>query len=258
MIDININALSELDIQQHNAETSPPLTWQSEGRTHIGKVRYKNEDAYLESAAESLWLVADGMGGFSRGDYASQAIVKSLSEFTKLDTMSSSIQDIEARLIATNDKCLTAFKGKRIGSTVAALFSFENYCYFLWAGDTRIYRLRDGEFKQMTTDHSVAQEKLDRGELSYQEARDHPSAHQLTRAVGAHKNLTLALRRDEAKPNDRFFICSDGLYYAMSDEEMQSKLDLPVDEALDALFSRALDFGGRDNITAIIIDAKNS
>jgi len=254
MTDIDITALVEIEAQ-HQSSNDTALIWESSSRTHIGRVRHTNEDAYLESNDASLWVVADGMGGFSRGDYASKAIIDSLSTFKPKEAMSASIIDIQSKLVETNEKCLNAFRGKRVGSTVAALFSFGNFCYFLWAGDTRIYRLRNGRLEQMTTDHSVAQEKLQRGELSPEEARDHPSSHQLTRAVGAHTKLKLELHFDQALDGDRYLICSDGLYYAMADKDMQLLLSLPSEKALDKLFETALDYGGRDNITAIIIDA---
>lgn len=248
-----------LDLRQLSTPNTSSISVSSHGTTHKGKVRFVNEDAYLELTETKLWAVADGMGGHKRGDYASNAIVKALQGFSRKsagkDHLLSLIDDLQQRLAGANEACKTAFRGKRVGSTVALLFEFGGYCFFLWAGDTRIYRLRDTQLELMTRDHSLAQEKCDKGELNHDEAREHPSAHILTRAIGVNRHLKLELRCAEAMPGDRYLLCSDGLYRGVELEKMRNTLNMESpDTALTTLITSALDSGGHDNITAIVVD----
>src|SRR5690606_24572300 len=159
---INHQQLAQLEA---NDKQAPVITWQSAARSHVGRVRKVNEDAFINSTEQGLWAVADGMGGYARGDYASGVVVESLVHFVRQQTLTANIMNLEAILAKAHLNCRTTFKGEQIGSTVAALYSFGSYCFFLWAGDSRVYRLRANELRQMTTDHTVAQEKCARGEL---------------------------------------------------------------------------------------------
>ncbi len=235
------------------------IDWLSAGSSHAGRVRKVNEDAYYHSADQGLWVVADGMGGLARGDYASSVVVEACVHFGKSNTLAASIRDLETRLRAAHNSCRESFKvgiGDPVGSTVALLFSYGQYVFFLWAGDSRIYRLRDDQLKQNTIDHTVAQEKVARGELSPEKVVDHPSAHVLTRAVGVHQTLHLELDYQTVEPGDRFLICSDGIYNELSPTDIQQLLSLgsPA-QAVDALVEKALESGGKDNMTAIVVDA---
>ena len=235
------------------------ISWSSVGTTHAGRIRYFNEDAYLDLCEQQLWLVADGLGGHDRGDFASKNIVKLFRDFQRKPVLSDSLCDIEARLHEANSRCRSAFKGKRIGSTVAALFESHGRSFCIWAGDSRIYRLRAGKLALLTADHSVAHEKYLKGELSLAQTVNHPSAHVLTRAVGVHRDLKLELVDDSIEAKDRYLLCSDGLYNDLSFKTIEDflLLDTPS-QALDALLNAALNEGGRDNITAIVVDAKAS
>lgn len=245
----------DFDTQSQSRQKTSGLSYHSVGETHRGYIRQYNEDAYIEIAEQKFWAVADGMGGHNRGDYASKAVVKALQDYRRKESLESTIQCLENRITQANDACQKAFHTKRVGSTVAALFEYDNYCFFLWAGDSRIYRLRDGNLQQMTHDHSVAQEKLDRGELTQDEADAHPSAHILTRAVGVHRTVKPQLQHSAAMSTDRYLLCSDGLYSDLSNQKIHTLLSLkPPKESLSALMDAALKSGGRDNITAIIVD----
>ncbi|WP_096086979.1 PP2C family protein-serine/threonine phosphatase [Agaribacterium haliotis] len=253
--------MADIDLQQlHNLESDSRADgkhWLSAGLTHIGRVRPVNEDAFLQADSLRLWVIADGMGGHSRGDYASKAVIKTFEQFCWQDRLAASVKQLEQQLAACNEQCRTAFRGKRIGSTVAALFVYGHHCFFLWAGDSRIYRLRQGQLQQMTEDHSLAQEKCARGELTPEQAAIHPSANVLTRAVGVHSTLQLDLRHAAFEPGDRYLICSDGLYNGVSIADMHTRLALgSVDDAAASLLDRALDNGGRDNISVIVVDTE--
>jgi protein phosphatase len=245
----------KVDLRQLDTSKTTSFSAQSCGDTHKGLIRFVNEDAFLELPAESLWVVADGMGGHKRGDYASKAIIKSLQTFSRKAHLLNLVEDLQDRLAEANEVCKKAFRAKRVGSTVALLFEFGGYCFFLWAGDSRIYRLRDGNLEQMTRDHSLAQEKFDKGELNQDEAIAHPSAHILTRAIGVNRNLKLDLRCSPVMPGDRYLLCSDGVYNGACSEEIFANLSQEARiDALEGLITSALNSGGRDNITAVIVD----
>ena len=126
---------------------------------------------------------------------------------------------------------------------------------FLWAGDSRVYRLRDGDLTLITEDHNLAQERCRRGEISQDAAQRLPSANVLTRAVGIHKDLRLETRVAEIEAGDRYLISTDGLYKELTLETIRQMLSGPFnDHMLQALIDEALDRGGRDNITGIVVD----
>ncbi len=232
------------------------ITWHSVGRSDVGRVRNTNEDAFYHSTEQCIWAVADGMGGLARGDYASGVVAEAFVHFGKSSNLAASIRDLETRLRAAHTNCRSSFEGERVGSTVAAMLSYGQYSFFLWAGDSRVYRLRGDQFHQMTKDHTVAQGKFERGELSANKVASHPGAHVLTRAVGVHQTLHLDLDYQTVEPGDRFLLCSDGLYNDLSREEIRQALaSAEAQTALDTLIDCALEKGGSDNITAIVVDA---
>ena len=253
---IDFKQLEQLD---ESVIADEKFEWQSMALSDTGHVRQLNEDAFLNSAEQGLWAIADGMGGLARGDYASGLVVESLVHFAHQSNLAASIRDLELRLRQAHDNCRNSFHGERVGSTIASLFSYRHYAFFLWAGDSRVYRLREGELSQMTVDHTVAQEKCTKGELSPTRATSHPSANILTRAVGVHQTLHLEIDYDTVQTGDRYLLCSDGLYNALPVDRIQSLLAQESREAaLRQLINAALDERGDDNITAIVTDATAS
>jgi protein phosphatase len=252
--------MTELDLQrlEDSLEAeAEPLIWSSAALSDAGRVRKVNEDAYMCSAEQRIWVVADGMGGHSRGDYASQAVVESLLYFTTRASLAQSIIELDTCLKKAHDVCRNTFPSERVGSTVAALHVHRNYCFFVWAGDSRVYRLRSGVLEQMTCDHTVAQQKCARGELSPLMAALHPSANVLTRAVGVNQRLAIDIEHAKAQPDDRYLICTDGLYNDLEKKEIQQLLSQgSPQEAVDLLISTSVSRGGRDNATAIVLEAK--
>ena len=233
------------------------IVWKSASRTDVGRVRPINEDAFLDSQEQRLWVVADGLGGHSRGDYASSTVVEQLRAFPRQKSVLANLQDIEARLQVAHEKCRTAFRKHRPGTTVATLLAHGNYCFMLWAGDSRVYRLRDGTLEQLTQDHSVAQERFARGELTEEELASHHSAHVLTRAVGASRALRLDMHYSPVQTGDRYLLCSDGLYNMVDPGKICALMSQgSAEDACGALVELALQGGGRDNITVVIADAK--
>ena len=261
MPDIDLQLLAQIERSFGSDELAQTSHWRSNGKSHIGHVRPVNEDAFLEATEQKLWCVADGMGGLSRGDYASKAVIKALAKFVLRPSLTESVEDLEAKLLQVNETCRTAFRNKKLGTTVAALLAYGDYCFYLWAGDSRIYRLRDNELVQVTDDHTVAQENRNRqagaSQNDHEEEAGRPSAHVLTRAIGVHKTLRIELQFEPLEAGDRFLLCSDGLYNALPFSDIRSFLGRgSTEDALDCLVHAALEQGGQDNITAIVVDAQ--
>ncbi len=230
------------------------------GRTHCGKVRPYNEDAFMARDDIGVWAVADGMGGHTSGDYASNLIVENLTATAPPTSARDLMQDIKARLQAAHTTLQQAAvergPGTVIASTVVVLMAFQRHYACLWAGDSRIYLARDGGISQLTHDHSYVQELIDGGMLAPERANSHPYANVVTRAVGTEHALDLDVATGELGPNDRFVLCSDGLTRLASDEQIAAILAAkPPEAAADALIDAALDGGARDNVTAVVVDA---
>jgi len=237
-----------------SGQTAGGAVWNSTACSVVGHVRKINEDAFLDLREQGLWVVADGMGGHSRGDYASQTIIEHLINFTRAADAETSLSSIRERLNAANLHCREQADGHMMGSTVAALFFQGEHGYILWAGDSRIYRLRDNESTQITDDHSLVQELYRLGELTAEEAETHPSGNVITRAVGVSDELDLQIRQIKLQAGDRFLICSDGLFKDVNPQELFVNFELPTAQhALDEMVEFALKRGGGDNITGIVV-----
>lgn len=237
---------------------APNFEWRSCGLTTVGAVRKHNEDAYLTLPEEGLWVVADGMGGHAKGDVASQSIIDGLSDFKPKRTLSTSIEHIEKKIDAVNEKMHSQSMGQPenvMGSTVALIYAYHEHLFYMWAGDSRIYRLRHGQLTQVSHDHSFVQEIVDKGMMSPEEAASHPQSNIVTRAVGVSDKLVIELDHDIAEPGDKFLICSDGLFKDISLREITDVMrDIPF-KAAQALIDKALANEANDNVTVIVIEA---
>lgn len=233
------------------------LQWHSSARSDVGRVRKINEDSHLDSGKFGLWVVADGMGGHAAGDLASSSIVAALADIAMPDSLSQLVDVVEERLFAVNRQLrdeAARREGQMIGSTVVALLAWRRHCICLWAGDSRVYRLRAGILEQLTRDHSQVEEMIDQGELLREDAASHPAANVITRAVGADDELFIDLALYDLEAGDCFLLCSDGLYKEVADEEIAIHLAAHgVEEASQALLNLALDRGARDNVTVIVV-----
>ena len=234
--------------------------YSSAGLTHVGRVRKLNEDAFLERPDLGLWLVADGMGGHSSGDLASRTIVETLAQLQQPASASDLMIEVRSRLADVNSmlrqEAESRGPGTVIASTVVALLAFGQFFAAVWAGDSRLYLLREQRLSQITEDHSHVQELVKAGLLSEEEAIRHPNANVVTRAVGAHDELELQIIQDRVRHGDIFLLCSDGLTRMLSDAEIAGVLAQGgMQEALQQLIDLALERGGKDNVTAIIIES---
>ena len=240
------------------AARSRRFCFQSTGRTDCGQVRTLNEDAFLESPDAALWAVADGMGGHSGGDVASALVTRRLGRIARHATAYALRREVAQQLRQANEELLTLSQSSargNMGATVAVLTACDGYYSCTWAGDSRIYLLRRGRFRRITTDHSLVQSLIDAGEITPEEARRHPQAHVVTRAIGASSKLSLETANGELEAGDRFLLCSDGLTSVLEDKQILSLIaDVDKETAVDRLISNTLNDGAPDNVTVIIID----
>jgi serine/threonine-protein phosphatase Stp1 len=239
--------------------TAVANAWRSAARTDTGKVRARNEDAFLALPEQGLWVVADGMGGHQNGALASRLIVEHLAELPEgsLEQRLIELRQCLHRLNHRLGQELTVTAERTdtvIGSTVVALLLEGERAVCVWAGDSRCYLWRASRLYQLSRDHSLVQQLIDEQGLAPQEAARHPAAHALTRAIGASETLQLDILELDVLPGDVFLLCSDGLYQGVPADELGACLNLPSPHlAVERLFQRALDGPARDNLSAVVI-----
>jgi PPM family protein phosphatase len=232
------------------------------GVTDAGRVRTANQDRFL-IVADRIYVVADGMGGHRGGEVAAQMTVEALG--TNTDSIQST-SDLVTRLEQTNQTVLDRSNEdpelRGMGTTVTALALFKPdaknpVVSIINVGDSRTYRMRAGELEQLTEDHSVVAELMRTGRLSPEEARGHRQRSVLTRAIGVEPSLETDTLEVLVNQGDRFLLCSDGLYSEVADQRIAAVLRQLGDpqDASKELVRLALQNGGRDNITVLIIDA---
>lgn len=225
--------------------------------TDKGQVRQLNEDAVL--AQPPVFLVADGMGGYEAGDVASQLIVEVFGALGGRETVSPG--DIHQRFEVAVQRLRAAIDaGSRAGATVAGAAIVEQdgaaYWLFFNIGDSRIYRCQEGRLEQISVDHSVAQELLEAGVIDDAEAASHPQRHQVTRALATHVRPDPDYWLMPTDFTDRILLCSDGLTTEVADGEIAQLMRAQHDpqQAADDLVNAAVLAGGRDNISAVVVD----
>lgn len=220
-------------------------------------VRKINEDACLEMPERGLWAVADGMGGHDAGDVASGLLVDTLRQVPLAKTLGGFVREVRDNLYAVNRRLReeASARGKLvIGCTAVALLAFGRHCVYLWAGDSRVYLWRRGRLRQLTRDHSQVAELVARGLLRAEDAEKHPAANVITRAVGEGDALRLDAEITEVFDGDVFLLCSDGLSKELHDADIANVLDDSDPEAATkTLIDSALEHGGRDNVTVVLV-----
>ncbi len=242
-------------------DTVPALRWTSAALSDPGMVRKVNEDACMarQLPQSGLWVVADGMGGHHAGDVASQMIVGAMQSVGWHGRLDDLIDDVRRRLEDVNRQLVqmstAAGHDTTIGSTVAAFMSVRRQAACLWVGDSRVYRYRDGRLERLTRDHSEVEEMIERGELTREEAEFHPSANVITRAVGAGPELEAEVCHHELRHNDRFLVCSDGLFKELSEADIETLMPRgECTEVCRTLVDTALARGARDNVSVVVAE----
>lgn len=231
--------------------------FESAACTHQGNVRRVNEDNYLMQPHTGVWVVADGMGGHENGALAAQTTVDEIGTIGQTATAPDLLARFNDRVMRANEKLIKYTQGSDgliIGATVVAVLTFERSYACVWAGDSRIYRIRNGEILQLTKDHTEAQELVDQGTLTEEEAKVWPRRNVITRAIGVVDDLELELRQGEIAVGDIFVLCSDGLTGHVADDEICARANaLSAQEACDALVDLTLERGASDNVTVVVV-----
>lgn len=252
--DRNQGLVSSIEVMDNNSPVTQ-FQWTSSAVTDVGCVRTINEDAFLDSPEKGFWVVADGMGGHEAGDFASNMIIKNLSNFGEPVELEQFVDDVKAILQTVNKLLLEESISRginTIGSTVAVLIAFGSRIAVLWAGDSRVYRNRKGLTMQVTRDHSIINENLDLIMQGKNIVDDQPNANMITRAVGAESLLELDVNYFELEDDDTFLLCSDGLNKEVSDDEISDIMN--SENCIDItknLLDLTLKRGARDNVTVI-------
>lgn len=234
------------------------LAW---GRaTSAGRRRAHNEDALL--ADPPVFVVADGMGGHAAGEVASELAVQCLRGLAGRTVQApSEVSDALARANREIHSLASGDPDKSgMGTTAVGLVAVEQSGTTFWLafnlGDSRIYRFHGAVLTQVTVDHSYVQELVDGGLLDPAAAREHPERAVVTRALGTDRTLDPDYWILSPEPGERFLLCSDGLTSELTDDAILAVLSRVVDpaEAADALVDAALEAGGRDNVTVLVVD----
>ncbi len=232
------------------------------GVTDAGRVRQNNEDALLVGAGrdETLFAVADGIGGFEAGEVASSITIEVLKGMEPGEPFEAAIREANRRILAAakNDEKLSG-----MGTTVVAVrFSGtqeEPAAEIAHVGDSRAYLLRGGELRPITEDHSLVAELVRSGDLTRAQAAEHPQKNLITRALGAEEDVEVDTAILPVQAGDRYVLCSDGLSDMVPEDRLSAILkESPEDPEAPAtrLLSAALEAGGNDNITVVVVDVK--
>ena len=240
----------------------PFLELQPFGVTDAGKVRQNNEDALLvgEGEDETLFAVADGIGGFEAGEVASSIAIDVLKDLPPDGAFEQAIREANRRILAAGrgDEKLSG-----MGTTVVAVrfggTQGDPVAEVAHVGDSRAYLVRGGEMKPVTEDHSLVAELVRSGDLTRAQAAEHPQKNLITRALGAEEEVDVDTAALPIGAGDRILLCSDGLSDMVPEskisEIVQKSPDDP-EEASRSLLSAALDAGGNDNITVVVVDVR--
>lgn len=239
-----------------------------------GRKRQANEDFYLINPHLDLYVLADGMGGHAAGEVASQLAVSTIEEFLLLAAESRDVTwpfgysvDIpyEHNLLQTtvqlaNSRVTRAAQESQeytgMGTTVVVVLIRGNKAFYCHVGDSRIYLERNGQFAQLTEDHSLVQEQVSRGLISAEEAKTHRLRHVVTQAIGGRESVDVRVREQELQPGDQLLLCSDGLTDCVDDAQISEILRTPgsPEQHCRLLVDSANRAGGDDNITVVLLE----
>ena len=233
--------------------------------TDVGQKRRENQDYVYASEQPignlpNLFVVADGMGGHNAGDFASRCAVSVMVESVKRDMSFNPIKIIRHAIETANEQvCVQADLDPQksgMGTTLVAVTVVGHYAYVANVGDSRLYLSDSHNIVQITRDHSWIAEMVRRGEISREEARNHPDKNIITRAVGTGPSVRIDFFDVELEEETRILMCSDGLSNMVSDDTIQEILcsSDDIEKSAESLVALANENGGRDNISVIIIE----
>jgi serine/threonine protein phosphatase PrpC len=246
---------------------STTLPLRCAGLSHIGKVREENEDTFLMDPELGLFIVSDGMGGHRGGELASKIVIEDLPVMieVRLDKLKvgtpTAIRNLFKKVIREQSRQLnlegTSETGyKDMGATLVVALMRKDRAYIANLGDSRIYRFRKRRLVQLTKDHSIVSELLDKGKIKPEEVQNHEDQGVITHYVGMEDKARPHIRSFQLKKGDRLLLCTDGLTDAMDDKATAAILAKKQDcnQTCKALVDAANAAGGQDNITVVIAD----
>jgi protein phosphatase len=254
--------------------TRAPMKIAYHALTDVGRKRKGNEDSLFLNPDQNLFIVADGMGGHAAGEVASKMAVEAINEFVTLtggddditwpfgldENISYDGNRLKTAIKYANRKVLEATREKSeyegMATTVAAVLVDGETANLAHVGDSRVYLMRDGTLKQLTSDHSWVNEQIQSGVLSADQARGHPLRNVVTRALGGKPDLQVDMQVHKMQPGDVLLLCSDGLTTMLPDDEIHELLEGSrgdIKRAAQDLVTAANEKGGEDNITVVLI-----
>jgi protein phosphatase len=232
--------------------------------THVGQRRETNQDYMFTSETAvgnlpNLFLVADGMGGYAAGDFASRFTVETMVDYLHKNEETKPVALLREAISYANHELLAEAAqdpGKHgMGTTIVAATVVDEILYTANVGDSRLYLIHQNEIHQISKDHSLVEEMVRMGEIAKEDARTHPDKNMITRAVGAQEEISVDLFETTLTKDDMILMCSDGLSNMIADEEIRrivlEQRDLV--EMAEALIRRANENGGKDNITVVLV-----
>jgi len=253
--ELSINAIFSSPEQRSSVQS----LWRSFSKTDKGNIRRLNEDAILDRPDLGLWVVADGMGGHHAGDLASRKIIHALNGLAGENDLEASLVNVKTAIHSVNNELRriaeSDFDQQIIGSTIVTLVAGKDYFAYLWAGDSRLYRLRDKKLVQLTEDHCEQDEEPDGLLLGNSLSTGLKQNNVITRAVGAFDELELDCKVIEIQKGDIFLLSSDGLDKEMTFDEIELVLNNNVySDSVELLLETVLTRKGRDNISIIVVE----
>lgn len=223
--------------------------------THVGRIRRNNEDALAVIEPETF-VVADGMGGAAAGEVASRLLIDTVKNFLPAVPEPWSEDILKKAIMKSNAAILRAAKNNSdyqgMGTTATILHMYSGRAYYAHVGDSRLYRLKNNRLEQITQDHSYVEDLVRRGEITADEARNHPFKNILTQAVGAVEDITVDTASFSIEGGEIFLLCTDGLTNMLDDAEIAEILKASENPA-DDLVEAALKSGGVDNVSVIVV-----
>ncbi len=259
------------------AEKAKPLKpgegWAYAGKTDVGRTRAHNEDSIAINEPLQLVALADGMGGYQAGEVASKIAIDVLTEeisvsklterdIAKIDPetgTSVAMRRLRSAIEKANNRICSVSREKEeldgMGTTIVAACFYDGRVGIAHVGDSRCYRFRDGSFEQLTRDHSLVQEQLEKGLITENEAHASPQKNLITRALGIDALAQADTQEFRTRTGDIYLLCSDGLSDMVENNDIKRELERSADLALvvKRLVDRANDAGGRDNISVIVV-----
>jgi serine/threonine protein phosphatase PrpC len=220
--------------------------------TDIGRTRKANEDSLL--VQPPAFAVADGMGGHSAGDVASQTAVEALSQGLAGDrSLAAAVKEANRRVF---ERARTSSELSGMGTTMTAVVAGDSRIEIAHVGDSRAYLFRDGRLQRLTQDHTVLDRMVRQGKLRPEEARNHPQRSVLERALGVEPDVRIDAQTIDARPGDRLLLCTDGLTGMLEEGRIRQILEAEADPAAAAtrLVAEAVEAGGHDNVSVIVVD----